>query len=184
MAQDTVLIPNDRIYAHRLVRFYYTTYDVQRMEDIINPRTSHCNIMMLNSNWSNKSPAGQSNSSTDGHPFLYGRVIGIYHTNVVYIGPGMKDYEPVRFDFLHVRWFKLEEPRNRKPTGHVSSTLHCLSFPPVAHKDSFSFVDPGLVLRSCHLIPAFSRGKLHPDGIGISLMSKDHMDWKFYYINM
>ena len=118
------------------------------------------------------------------HPFLYGRVIGIYHTNLVYVGPRMKGYKPMRFDFLHVRWFQLEELHGGSlKSGYSSSRLDCLSFPPVAHKDSFGFVDPKIVLRICHLIPAFSSGKLHPDGVGISAMSKDSKDWEYYYVN-
>lgn len=184
MAQNMVLIKDNRVFNHRLARFYYTTYDVRRMEDVINPRTSHCNIMMLSSDTeipnSNETPSDQCDTI---HPFLYGRVIGIYHTNLVYIGPGMKGYKLMRFDFLHVRWFQLEELHNGHPSGYSSSSLDCLSFPPVAHKDSFGFVDPGVVLRSCHLIPAFCKGKSHSDGIGISPMSKDSKDWKRYYVN-
>ena len=53
--------------------------------------------------------------------------------------------------------------------------------PGFAH--SFGFVDPALVVRTCHLIPMFSLGKSHSDGIGLSSMSKDGNDWKGYYIN-
>lgn len=101
-AQNTVIIKDNRVFNHKLARFYYTTYDVRRSEDIINPRTSHCDIMLLSDLESDKT---NSLGSEKDHPFLYGRVIGIYHVNIVYVGPGMKGYEPLRFDFLHVRWF-------------------------------------------------------------------------------
>lgn len=177
-AQTSVLIKDDRIFNHKLARFYYTTYDVRRMEDIINPRTSHCDVMML----SDPGPVPPNENASD-HPFLYGRVIGIYHANVVYVGPGMKMYDLMRFDFLHIRWFQLEEFHNGRTPGYNSPSLNCLSFPLMAHEDSFSFLDPKLVLRSCHLIPAFSGGKKHSDGIGFSSMSKDSKDWKYYYVN-
>ncbi len=153
------------------------------MEDVINPRTAHCDVMML-SNLCESEPETLSDPCDSiNHPFLYGRVIGIYHANVVYVGPCMKDYNPMRFDFLHLRWFQLEELHNGRPSGYGSSHLDSLSFPPIAHKDSFGFLDPKLVLRSCHLIPGFSRGKAHSDGIGMSAMSRDSRDWKHYYIN-
>lgn len=107
-AQDSVLIKDNRVFNHKLARFYHTTYDVRQSEDIINPRTSHCNIMLLSDSDSNQA---KSSAGAEEHPFLYGRVIGIYHVNIIYIGPGMKGYEPIHFDFLHVRWFQLDKPR-------------------------------------------------------------------------
>ena len=186
MAQNSVLIKNNRIYNHKLARFYHTTYDVRRSEDVINPRTSHSNIMLLSDLSVSNDEDNLATSSI--HPFLYARVIGIYHVNVVYTGPGMKDYRPMRFDFLHVRWFQQETPKNQKkthnqPGGWASLRLNCLSFPPMAEKGSFSFVDPALVLRGCHLIPAFAMGKCYSDGIGLSGLSADKNDWNFYYVN-
>lgn len=117
-----------------------------------------------------------------GHPYLYGRVVGIYHVNIIYNGPGMKGYEAMRFDFLYVRWFQLDKSGQsncaRKPLR-----LDRLSFPPMAGRASLGFLDPSLVLRSCHLIPAYSFGKARADGIGISKMLKDAKDWKYYYVN-
>lgn len=49
--------------------------------------------------------------------------------------------------------------------------------------DAFGFVDLGDVLRSCHLIPDFSEGKLHPDCQAMSRASQDAHDSKQYYIN-
>ncbi|KJA25469.1 hypothetical protein HYPSUDRAFT_94104, partial [Hypholoma sublateritium FD-334 SS-4] len=184
MAQSTVIIKDNRIYQHKLARFYHTTYDVRRSEDVINPGTSHCNIMLLSNHLT---PNEVNIDATASHPFLYARVIGVYHANVVYTGPGMKGYEAMHFDFLHVRWFQLKagEPETRRshPKGWASLRLDCLSFPPMAHEDSFGFVDPTLVLRSCHLIPAFSVGKRYLDGTGFSRMSRDENDWKVYYVN-
>ncbi|KAF8190150.1 hypothetical protein BJ912DRAFT_799703, partial [Pholiota molesta] len=178
--QNCVLIKDNHLYQHKLACFYYTTYDVRRSEDIINPRTSHCDIMLL----SNLEAACGSDPSDalDAHPFLYARVLGIYHANIIYTGPGMLGYEAMRFDFLHVRWFQLEGGPD-PCLGWTTSRLDRLSFPPVAAQDAFGFVDPSLVLRSCHLIPAFSHGKRHDDGVGLSSMAKDGKDWKSYYVN-
>lgn len=181
MAQDFVHIKNNRVYQHKLARFYHTTYDVRRAEDVINPRTPHSNIMLLSSLEVNK---GDSLDAAALHPFLYARVIGIYHVNVIYTGLGMKGYEAMRFDFLHVRWLQLDIiEQNQGKQGWDSLRLNRLSFPPMAESGSFGFVDPALILRGCHLIPAFSSGKRYLDGIGLSKISKDSGDWKFYYVN-
>ena len=41
------------------------------------------------------------------HHFLYARVLGAYHVNVIYTGPGMRDFEAHHFEFLWVRWFEV-----------------------------------------------------------------------------
>ncbi|KAG1856158.1 hypothetical protein F4604DRAFT_1932022 [Suillus subluteus] len=42
---NTIIIKDDRMYRHNIARFNYTTYDVCRGQDVVNPRTSHCNVM-------------------------------------------------------------------------------------------------------------------------------------------
>ncbi len=180
-----VLIKGNRVYNHKLARFYYTTYDIRRSEDTINPKTPHRNIMLLADHKQNdkgSDPLARGSA----HPFLYGRVIGIYHVNIVYTGPGAKGYDAMRFDFLYVRWFQFNLPgklRGQDESGWASLRLDCLSFPPMAERDSLGFIDPNLVLRSCHLIPAYSLGKARSDGIGISKILQDSKDWKYYYVN-
>jgi hypothetical protein len=170
---NSILIKGNRMYAHKIARFYHTTYDVRRSEDIINPRTSHCDIMLL-------AERGAGDGGT-ADAFLYARVLGIYHVNIVYTGPGMINYEPMRFDFLWVRWF--ERSSNTLSSHWKASRLESLEFPPMASKDAFGFVDPALVLRGCHLIPAFSLGKSHSDGVGLSSIAKDGQEWREYYVN-
>ncbi|KAH9480131.1 hypothetical protein JR316_0006728 [Psilocybe cubensis] len=41
-----VNILGDRVYIHKVLRINYTTYDMQREQDSINPR-NHCNVMTL-----------------------------------------------------------------------------------------------------------------------------------------
>ncbi|KIJ10243.1 hypothetical protein PAXINDRAFT_86346, partial [Paxillus involutus ATCC 200175] len=106
-------------------------------------------------------------------------ILGIYHVNVQYIGPGMNDYLPQWLDFLHVQWFEWIPPRR----GKSGISLDALQFLPMDDVDVFDFVDPADVLRGCHLIPAFAKGKLHQDRIAISPIAKDSEDWKCYYIN-
>ncbi|KJA21682.1 hypothetical protein HYPSUDRAFT_111821, partial [Hypholoma sublateritium FD-334 SS-4] len=152
--------------------------------DVINPNTPHSNVMLL----ANPEPNDNGSDSLERdavHPYLYGRVIGIYHVNVIYTGPGTKGYEAMRFDFLHVRWLQLDfaQSPGRRKCGWTSLRLDCLSFSPMADKTSFSFIDPSLILRGCHLIPAYTFGKAHSDRICMSKISQDAEDWKYYYVN-
>jgi len=155
------------MYSHKLARFYYTTYDIRCSEDIINPCTSHCYVMLL-------APRA-AEVATSFHPFLYACVLGISHVNVIYNGPGMISYEPMRFDFLWVRWFDTNQSSNL--------LLDRLIFPPMASKDAFGFIDPTHVLWGCHLLPAFSEGRHHLDGIGLSRSARDGQEWKAYFVN-
>lgn len=168
----SILFKNDRMYRHNLARFNYTTYDVRRAQDVINPNTPHCNIMLL---------AGDSEGRYDEtqHPFLYARVLGIYHVNVVYTGTGSLDYAARRIEFLWVRWFK----PTGSPVNWRDMRLDSISFPPMAHEDSFGFVNPSDVLRGCHIIPAFVSGNVHSDSIGLSRCANDSRDYHRYYVN-
>jgi hypothetical protein len=171
-AHDMVLFKNDRIYRHNLIRLNYTTYDVRRDQDVVNPKTPHRDIMLL------ANPDGLE--ANFNHPFLYARVLGIYHANVVYIGPGMLDYVPRRVEFLWVRWFQYcgscsVVSNNRR--------LDCVRFPPMASESAFGFVDPSDVLRGCHIVPRLAKRKVHSDGIGLSRLVDDSNDWHFYYVN-
>lgn len=184
-----IIIRHDRLYMHQIVKFNYTTYDMRRDQDAINPRTTHCNVMLL----------AQLNPSllSDEHPFIYGHVLGIFHVNVFYNGPGAVDYVPRRFDCLWVRWYdrkaeKIYEgtrgganPRSRaeeKPKS-LSHRLDRLSFRSWEAEDAVGFIDPSDVLRGCHIIPAFSSGLSFPNGEGSSSLAHDSEDWNAYYIS-
>lgn len=167
---NKVFIKNDRIYRHNLARFNYTTYDVRRSQDVINPRTSHRDIMLLANNMDN---ANDSN-----HPFLYARVLGIYHANVIYAAGN--DYTPRRMEFLWVRWFKYDQIRS---VGWGDLKLDPLRFPPMAAEGAFGFVDPKDVLRGCHILPAFANKRARADGVGLSALAQDAKDWSRYYVN-
>lgn len=130
------------MYTHNTLRVNYTTYDVRRAQDIINPKTSHCDALFLAEN-------GDNPDELIIHPFLYGRILGIYHVNVIYAGPEALDYRPRRVEFLWVRWYELI-----KPMGNwAACRLDSLQFPPMASPGAFSFVNPADVIRGCHIIP-------------------------------
>ena len=98
--RDSVHLKGDQIYLHKLTRFQYTTYDVQRDQDVINPSTPHQDIMLL-----------ATTDDDHDHPFLYGHVLGIYHANVIFTGCQSSQIHQARqFEFLWVRWYKYEGP--------------------------------------------------------------------------
>lgn len=167
---DGVFFKHDRLYRHNIMRVNYTTYDVRRKQDTFNPTTSHRDIMVL-----------ADNDDDSLHPFLYARILGIFHVNVVYIGPGMVNYRPQRFDFLWVRWFESDPSA---PAGSwAKTTLDRISFPPMANEDAFGFLDPADVVRGCHVIPAFARKNRYIDKQGLSQCAVDSEDWRSYYVN-
>ena len=169
---QAVVLKHDRFYKHNVMRINYTTYDVRRGDDMINTRTSHCDIMTLNSAF------GEDPSE---HPFCYAHVLGIFHANVVYLGEQNLDYRPRRLEFLWVRWYRVESGFRSGWKALKPDRVH---FPLMAgNPDAFGFLDPADVLRGCHVIPAFCQGRVHPDGKQFSGISQDKNDWSAYYVN-
>ncbi|KAG2114229.1 uncharacterized protein F5147DRAFT_770226 [Suillus discolor] len=150
-SSSRVFIEADRMYRHNLMCFNYTTYNASGLTD------------------------SDDSTARKQHLYLYAHVLGIYHANVTYVGPGMVDYRSYRIDFLWVRWYQYVDE-------HTMS-LDCVCFPPMAEPDAFGFVDPNDVLRGCHIIPHFAQGQWHLDSMGISHCAKDESDWWFYYTN-
>jgi len=163
-----------RIYKHAAFRLNYTTYDVRRAQDTINPRTSHTDIMVL----SRDDEEGNGKKS----PFWYGRVLGVFHVHVRQLGLGglPKSMQDKRMDFLWVRWFG-KEPGYR--WGFKAQRLERVGYLVANDPGAFGFVDPQDVIRGCHLIPAFEYGQT-PEFIGPS-MARDHPDgdWESYYVS-
>lgn len=169
-ADTSILFKSDRIYEHNIMRVNFTAYDVRRLQDVINPSTTHCNVMVL---------AGDNlESSSATHPFRYARVLGIHHVNAIYVGPGMIDYRHHRMEFLWVRWYRI-----KNPGGWNAKALDRLEFPSPMEDGAFGFVDPSDVLRSSHIIPVFAKNKRYHDGKGLSFRGRDSSDWKEYYLN-
>ena len=163
-----VLFKGNRVYWHRLLHINYTTYNLQCDFDSINPHTDYRDIMVL------------SNSDDNAHPFSYAWVLGIFHANIIYTGPGLKDFQLRCIEFLWVRWFEVLQDHFSAWEQHA---LDMVRFLPMTDEDAFGFVNPADVLRSCHIIPSFADGQLHPDRIAKSRCAGDSDDWKQYYIN-
>jgi len=78
------------------------------------------------------------------------------------------------------------------PLSDHRSGMNCARLPKVAFvdesdHDAFGFLDPGQVIRSAHLIPAFASGcgttSLHY-GKSFACQCGDLDDWEAYYVGM
>ncbi|KAF8146033.1 hypothetical protein K438DRAFT_529438 [Mycena galopus ATCC 62051] len=138
----SVRIVGNKIYATGTLRVNYTTYDVQRDQDTLNPRTS--SFVMV------RSPETEPGS----HPYWYCQILGIFHANVIHVSA--TDYTTQAMDFLWVRWMGVE-PGYR--AGIQRARLPKVGFVPESDPYAFGFLDPAHVIRGSHLIPDFSRGR-------------------------
>ncbi len=150
---------------------------MRRDQDSINPRT-HADIMVF-------SPEEdiESDNPALAHPYWYGRVVGIFHAKVRYTGPGSTTPEAQDMEFLWVRWFGRDLSA---PGGFDKRRLHRVGFIDGDKPGAFGFVDPQMVIRSVHLIPAYHYGRTDTK-LGPSLVrqpSENHEDWELYYVNM
>ncbi|KAJ3537818.1 hypothetical protein NM688_g6619 [Phlebia brevispora] len=172
-----VKIINDRIYRHQILCVNFTTYDMCRDQDTLNPRT-HADFMVLN--------LGEDDlDERKSHPYWYGRICGIFHTFVQYTGPGYISKEKRRMEFLWVRWFGRDL---KAPGGFATRRLHRLGFVDADEPGAFGFLDPSLIIRRVHLIPAFHHGRTQ-DLLGPSILRREldkdeQEDWKYYYMDM
>lgn len=172
--RNSIRFLGGKIYSVRTCRIYYTSYDLQRQCDTINPNT-HPDVML-------RSPDPEGNDT-----YWYARVIGIYHANVWAENPAIPAGKTARrMDFLWVRWFG-EEPEYH--SGFRQARLPKIGFVVSTDDFAFSFVDPTNVIRGCHLIPAFNAGrstKLLPKchSIARRLNAEEVDDWVNFYVNM
>jgi hypothetical protein len=166
-----VYFRKDLMYRHNLLRVNYTTYDVRRAQDTLNPRTDHRDIMLLSINQDMV------------HEYRYARIIGIFHINAMYSGPQRRgDYNTHPLQFLWVRWFEVVDAAT---VGHGWSShgLDMLRFTRIDQPGAFGFVNPIDVLRACHIVPRFLHGRRHTDRKGLSVCARDADDWTNYFVN-
>jgi hypothetical protein len=137
---NSVIIPNDMIYSVHTMQVHYTTYDMRRKYDTINPRT-HANVMVL------------SGETMPTHPYWYAHVLGIYH-----IESWLNGEQPVKQHLLEVLWVKWLAPLWNHKSGTKHARLPKVAFVDESDADAFGFLDPGQVIQGAHLIPAFISG--------------------------
>lgn len=188
--RDSIRLDRNRIYKHQVLRVNYTTYDMRRSQDSVNPDSSHMDIMVH---------APPDDATNAGHPFYYARILGVYHASVSCTLPASDSSvnipanKPQDVEFLWVRWFALD---TSAPGGFQSRRLHRLSF--VDHKDgtAFGFISPRDVIRGVHIMGAPAHGTtkdLLPPSIARKVTKnrqqkknslKENEDYRYYYVGM
>ena len=171
--RDSVPISNNQIYLVQTLSVNYTTYDVRRDRDTVNPR-NHCFVMV------------RSSEDTPGaHPYWYAQVLGIYHAIISTTHPEARNQNTQHMEFLWVRWFGVE-PKYRH--GPRYARLPMVGFVEDTDELAFGFLDPSLVIRGCHLIPRFHTGRTKAlmayDGPTAARAPGLMDDWTNYYVNM
>lgn len=161
----SVRIQQNKIYKHKVLRIHYTTYDMQRSSDSVNPRNpEHANILLHGNN-------GE---------LWYARAIAILHVNVQ-LNPN-DEFE--RMNIVWVRWYGRDI---NWESGPSAMQLPRLGFIPHTEPAAFGFVDPEDVVRAAHLIPAFAHGKTSyylPPSDAARSPSEGNEDWLYHYANM
>ncbi|KAG9085200.1 hypothetical protein FS749_004614 [Ceratobasidium sp. UAMH 11750] len=165
-----ITLQYDRIYAHQTLQIRYTTYDMRRAQDTINPNTPKRFVLL---------PSHEAQHPDMGaRRFWYAKVLGIYYANVSHMGSC-----PKRVDFLWVRWLGR---RTDMPGGESCRPDQVGYFEDSESFHAFDFVDPIDVIRAAHLIPQFV-GKQTTEYLqSVDSLAADvkHVgDWKHYYIN-
>ena len=161
------------MYKHKIVSVNYTTYDLRREQDTINPRT-RADILLL---------SHETDSELDRHSYWYAWVVKIFHVYVHYYGRDSQSHDLKRIDVLFVHWFGRDKAHH---SGFSARCLPRIGFIPEEDLDSFGFLDPNVVIHGVHLIPAFSIGRTE-ELLGPSLAwpEKDgDEDWQVFYVNM
>lgn len=167
-----IVIVNERLYCHKIIRVNYTSYDLRLGQDSLNAR-NHADIMVLSRN-------------DDGDPFEYGRIIAIFHVDVIYNKEGFgteESHVPVSKEVLWIRWFRRDTTYS---AGFKRKRLHRLQFLPSDDPAAFGFLDPDEVIRGVHLIPSFRYGPTEDllKGKSLGRAPGELDDWKYFYVNM
>lgn len=164
------------MFAHKVLRVNYTTYDVRRAQDSINPTSRRRDIMVY---------ADEDQSLPHAHPFWYARVLGVFHAWVVHSGEKSKSLNAQRMEFVWVRWMGRDSDA-RSRGGWKTLRLDRVGFVPHdADSAPFGFLDPAHILRGAHLIPAFAHGRTDDllQGPTLARDPGELDDWQFFYVN-
>ena len=156
---DAIYFHSDTIYRHNILQVLYTTYDCLQDVNTINPKTLRRDIMCLAAR--EVPEEGAPNSETTPVGYVYGRILGIFHANIVYGGSGALDYRRRRFDFLWVRRYTTPLTSRDERDPWISKRLDRLKLVSMLDRSSYDFLDPSEVLRGAHIIPRFSMGPLY-----------------------
>jgi hypothetical protein len=163
--RDNLTFVGNRLYKHDVLRINYTTYDLRCAQDSINIRT-HPYIMTLGHE--------EEEEDTKWHPYWYAKVLGIFHVNVRRSGC----METERMEFLWIHWFGRDPDHEG---GFETCRLHRIGLTDSQEPISYGFLDPHDVIRSVHLIPAFSLNQANQEADD---EDDDTASPDFYYVSM
>ena len=156
------------------MRINYTTYDGRRDQDSINP-DNHADVMML-------APEGSE------HPYLYARVVSIYHVKAYLIDGNSTQTRPQVLHVVWVHWYDLDTSAR---SGFQVRRLPRLKWASV-DDGAFGFVSPDHILRGCYIVPRFRRtgeGRSDTALPGRSAIRRERDggladDWDHHYVDM
>lgn len=170
--QSKICIVGGHMYSHKTLQVNYTTYNMWRKYDIINPR-KHANVMTASPDLD-----ASTGALPTGHPFAYARVLGIFHADIVQIGAGHA-VSTYTVQFLYIHWYHCD---THFKDGFKHRRLHCISLLPPDDPNTFGFLDPDDVIRGCHIIPGFA----HDNRAVLSLddFLPTTLRWKLFYVNL
>ena len=123
-------------------------------------------------------------SRDDEHPFWYACVLMAFHIMVRFSPEGSSPSKK-SMEVLWVHWLGVDRDHR---WGFKEGHLPKVGFvPDKPDHIPFRFLDPSLVLRACHLIPAFCDGCTHEllaPGPSLARLPGEEDDWAAFYINM
>ncbi|EFI26688.1 hypothetical protein CC1G_15459 [Coprinopsis cinerea okayama7 len=168
-----VIIVDDMLFRHKVLRINYTTYDMRRDQDSLNSGR-HADIMVL----------AHENSDTS---YWFARILGTFHVRVLYTGPGAPP-GPARertMDFVWVRWLAKAADYEG---GWAKKRLPRVGFinPKKDDSPAFGFLDPKHIIRGVHLIPVFGKGR-SSNGMRNTIArpeTDNGTDWNYFHVNI
>jgi hypothetical protein len=125
---NSVIIPNHIVYSVQTMQVHYTTYDLRREYNTINPQT-HADIMVL------------LGETTPSHPYWYVRILGIYHLET-----WIKNADQPVKQHLEVLWVRWLAPLRSHKSGMKCAHLLKVVFVDESDTDAFGFLDPNQVI--------------------------------------
>ncbi|KAI6100080.1 hypothetical protein EDD16DRAFT_1697278 [Pisolithus croceorrhizus] len=152
----------NQVIESTILRVNYTTYDIHREQDVMQPGTG-CFVMTLS-----------REDEPNAHPF------GI----VLHVGPNARCRSPQTMELLWVRWLGVEPGYS---CSFQEAKLPKVGFVPETDDNAFGFLDPSLMVRGCHLIPSFSDGRttsLLRQGASVARRPTEDDDWCAFYVNV
>jgi len=136
-----IRILKDTLYRHAKLTIQYVTYDTQVAEDTLYAK-EHPGIMVIC-------------PDSDGHPYLYGRILDIFHMEVENDGGNalFVDNGRIRVDMVWVHWYECNQRKG--PSSFNSLRYPSISLCPDSEPESYGLIHPDEIVRRVHLIQDF-----------------------------